>query len=152
MLWEPLNSILLVSRSKVTIFLSALWDLSSYVFFFFLIMGISEKPMEIHALNRKWLLLSGNDLTFLLLQLVLPFPDFSSESLMATEKRAALERQPCLRTTVTLSFGRQEAAGWVTQKYLVILLTSFSTIYYFLTTLHDNLIKTQTSKNQRSEY
>lgn len=66
---------------------------------------------------------------------------------MATEKREALERQPCLWTTVMVSIGRQEALGWEAQKYTVVMLTSDSTTYSFFITLHDNLIKTQTSKN-----
>lgn len=99
---------------------------------------------------------SGNNLTFLFVPASPSFPDFSSESPMATEKRAALERRACLWTTATPSFGRQEVAGWGTQKYPGVLFCWPHSLpyipFFFLITLHDNLIKTQTSKNQHGEY
>ena len=147
MLWEPLSSILLVSRSKVIVFSSAMGDLYSYFHFWY---GDKKITNSNAYFNQKWLRAT----TFLLFHLV-----FCS-LIFKMSNQQSQKREKSGKQALPLTHGDNilRWAGRVrmdSTKMSCVVLTSLSTIYhffFFFTTLHDDLIKTQTLENWNTEY
>lgn len=147
MLWEPLSSILLVSRSKVIVFSSAMGDLYSYFHFWYEDKKITNSNAYF---NQKWLRAT----TFLLFHLVFCSLIFkmSNQQSQKREKswKAGLASDSWWQHP---KVGRKGQDGQYKNVLRRVDLTLYHIpLFFFFTTLHDDLIKTQTLENWNTEY
>ena len=145
MLWEPLSSILLVSRSKVIVFSSAMGDLYSYFHFWY---GDKKITNSNAYFNQKWL----RETTFLLFHLVFCSLIFKTSNQWSQKRSLGKQALPLTHGDNNLRWAGSFRMH--STKMSCVVLTLLSTIYHFFCfiTLPDDLIKTHTLENWSTEY
>ena len=145
MLWEPLSNILLVSRSKVIVFSSAMGDLYSYFHFWY---GDKKITNSNAYFNQKWL----RETTFLLFHLVFCSLIFKMSNQRSQKRSLGKQALPLTHGDNILRWAGSFRMH--STKTSCVVFTSLSTIYHFFCfiTPHDDLIKTHTLENWSTEY